>query len=228
MSARKTMAKATHGHSDAVKKAAPATTRKATPKKATPKRTVAKKTTTAKATPKRTAPGKAAATKATTKKKAAKKNASKKAATKKAAAPKKVVAAPTPKKPKALKDRYKLEFYMNVSVASLYEHISTPSGLSKWFCDDVNVLQDRYTFDWSGEYEVAKLLAKKRDELVRFQWEEDAEEDPAAYFELRIRVDGMTNDTCLVVIDHSWPEDLEENKALWDAQVQELTRILGG
>jgi uncharacterized protein YndB with AHSA1/START domain len=127
----------------------------------------------------------------------------------------------------ALKTRYQLEFYLNATPSSLYELISTPSGFSEWFCDDVNVVDHNYTFKWGDELEMAECLNQRPGEFIRFRWEEDSSRDPGAFFELRIRIDGMTNETCLLVTDHAWPQDLEEEKALWESQVQRLIRVLG-
>jgi hypothetical protein len=127
----------------------------------------------------------------------------------------------------ALKQRYQMEFYLNATPGSLYDLISSPSGFSEWFCDDVDVSGEMFTFKWGEESEAAECLSRKFGELVRFRWMDEAEEDPGAYFELRIRIDPMTNETCLVVTDHAWPQDLEEAKALWDSQIHTLTRVLG-
>lgn len=118
-----------------------------------------------------------------------------------------------------------MEFYLRATPASLYDLISTPSGFSEWFCDDLNVRGDEYGFVWNGEVEVAECLSIKGGELIRFHWKGD--EDPGAFFELRIRIDPMTNETCLVVTDHAWPQDLEEARALWGSQVHKLMRVLG-
>lgn len=120
-----------------------------------------------------------------------------------------------------------MEFYLRATPGSLYDLISSPSGFSEWFCDDVDVSGEVFTFKWGEEEEVAECLSKKFGELIRFRWMDDAEADPGAFFELRIRIDPMTNETCLVVTDHAWPRDLEEGKALWESQIQTLTRVLG-
>lgn len=128
---------------------------------------------------------------------------------------------------KALKTRFQMEFYLNTSQPMLFEKISTPSGFSEWFCDDVNVADNMYSFKWGEEEEIAECLSQRPGEYIRFRWVEDIHEDPAAFFEFRIRIDGMTNETCLIVTDHAWPGDIEEEKALWDSQVQGLARVLG-
>jgi uncharacterized protein YndB with AHSA1/START domain len=126
---------------------------------------------------------------------------------------------------RAMKERFSVEFYMNATPGSLYDMISTPSGLSEWFCDDVDVRGDQFTFRWGNDDQTAQCLSRKFGELMRFQWEDD--EDQGAYFELRIRIDPMTNETCLVVTDHSWPKDMDEAKALWGSQIHTLQRVLG-
>jgi len=214
--------------------------KKAPAKKAPVKKAPAKKAPAKKA-PEKKAPAKKAPAKKAPVKKAPVKNApAKKAPVKKAPAQKapaktvpsvaqlpKKEAAPVRPPKSALKQPYQLEFYLNASVASLYEHISTPSGFSKWFCDDVNVIDSMYTFKWGEDTEVAECLNQRSGEYIRFRWADDMDEDPNAYFELRIRIDGMTNETCLVVTDHAWPRDLEEEKALWESQIHTLTRVLG-
>lgn len=124
-----------------------------------------------------------------------------------------------------MKERFLLEFYLRATPSSLYDLISSPSGFSEWFCDDVDVRGDQFTFRWGNDEQVAQCLSRRFGELIRFQWAND--EDPGSYFELRIRIDPMTNETCLVVTDHAWPKDMDEAKALWDSQIHTLQRVLG-
>ncbi len=124
-----------------------------------------------------------------------------------------------------MKERFLMEFYLRATPSSLYDLISSPSGFSEWFCDDVDVRGDHFTFRWGSDEQVAQCLSRRFGELIRFQWETD--EDPGSFFELRIRIDPMTNETCLVVTDHAWPKDLEEAKALWNSQIHTLQRVLG-
>ena len=137
--------------------------------------------------------------------------------------------APTPQPARALKralkERFQAEFYMRSTPTVLFELISTPSGFSEWFCDDVNVRGDEYAFEWGGDVQKALCIGRRAGELMRFRWMED--EDPGAYFELRIRIDPMTNDVALVVTDHAWPQDLESARQLWASQVGHLMRVIG-
>ena len=53
------------------------------------------------------------------------------------------------------KVKYELEFQLNSSPQLLYQYISTPSGLSEWFADNVNSRGEFFTFIWDGSEEKA-------------------------------------------------------------------------
>ncbi|MFK7756240.1 MAG: START-like domain-containing protein [Flavobacteriales bacterium] len=126
------------------------------------------------------------------------------------------------------KVKFELEFIVNSSPKIIYNCLSTPSGLSEWFADDVNIKGDVFTFIWEGSEEQAKLLTKKRDEFVKFQWMEQLEEGLKTYFELRIKIDAMTNERAIIVTGFADEDEVEEAKALWETQINELKHILGG
>ena len=70
------------------------------------------------------------------------------------------------------KTKFEIEFVIQSSPQLLYNYISTPSGLSEWFADNVNSRGEIFTFIWDGAEEEAKLLKRKSDEFVRFTWVE--------------------------------------------------------
>jgi uncharacterized protein YndB with AHSA1/START domain len=124
------------------------------------------------------------------------------------------------------KIKYEMEFPVHVSPSLLYQYISTPSGMSEWYADNVNSRGEYFTFIWEGSEEKAKLLGKKNGERIKFRWEEDA--DTNYYFELRIQVDEITKDVSLMVTDFADDEDeVEEGKMLWTNMISNLKHILG-
>lgn len=123
------------------------------------------------------------------------------------------------------KIKYELEFTIHASPQMLYNYISNPSGLSEWFADNVNSRGELYTFIWDDSEEEAKLLSKKANDKVRFQWLEDEGED--YYFEIRIQMDEITKDVSLMITDHSDEDELEENKMLWENTISNLKQIIG-
>tara|TARA_B100000767_G_C19648511_1_gene485662 strand:+ start:603 stop:992 length:390 start_codon:yes stop_codon:yes gene_type:complete len=128
-----------------------------------------------------------------------------------------------------VKEKFQIEFPINSSKGVLYNCMSTPSGLSEWFCDDVNIKKDVHTFIWDGSEEVARLVTKKKDEYVKFKWlESEEDESDGTYFELRIRVDEMTGERAIIVTDFAEEDDIEDARELWIAQLDNLRRVLGG
>lgn len=123
------------------------------------------------------------------------------------------------------KIKYEMEFPIHVSPSLLYQYISTPSGMSEWYADNVNSRGEAFTFIWEGSEERAKLLGKKNGERIKFRWEDDEETD--YYFELRIQVDEITKDVSLMVTDFAEEDEIEEGKMLWDNMVSNLKHILG-
>ena len=121
---------------------------------------------------------------------------------------------------------YELEYPIHSSIKILYERLSTLSGLSEWFADDVNVNREGiYTFTWEGSSQDAVLISKKKAEHIRFRWL-DSEEDE--YFEFRIQIDELTNDVSLIVSDFADDEDDKEDATnLWNTQIDNLKHLIG-
>jgi len=125
------------------------------------------------------------------------------------------------------KVKFEMEIEVNSSTTVLFNMISTPSGLSEWFADDVNIKGDVFSFFWDGATEDAKLLSKRKGESVKFQWMEDVEEGLKTYFELAIKVDDLTNDVALIITDFAVEDEMDEARLLWQNQVAELKMTIG-
>ena len=121
--------------------------------------------------------------------------------------------------------KYELEYPIHSSINILFDRLSTLSGLSEWFADDVNVDREGiYTFTWEGSEQQATLISKKKNDHVRFKWLGSDEE----YFEFLIQVDELTNDISLIVTDFADDEDDKEDAVqLWDLQIDNLKKIIG-
>ena len=122
--------------------------------------------------------------------------------------------------------KFEMEFPIKVSQKLLFQYISTPSGLSEWFADNVNSRGEIFIFIWNDSEESAKLIRKINNEKIQFQWLDDEETD--YYFELRIQFDEITKDVSLIVTDFAEDEDeVEESKLLWTNQISDLKKVLG-
>lgn len=125
------------------------------------------------------------------------------------------------------KIKYTIEFPIQASPQLLYQYISTPSGLSEWFSDNVNSRGELFTFIWDGSEEQAKLLNKKSGERIKFRWLEDEEEGDPYFFEIRIQVDEITKDVSLMITDFAEEDEVDEAKMLWTNQISSLKQVLG-
>jgi uncharacterized protein YndB with AHSA1/START domain len=123
------------------------------------------------------------------------------------------------------KIKYEMEFPIHVSPSLLYQYISTPSGMSEWYADNVNSRGQLFTFIWEGSEEQAKLLGKKSGERIKFRWLDD--DDTDYFFELRIQVDDITKDVSLMITDFAEEDEVDEGKMLWENMVSNLKHVLG-
>ncbi|HCE58242.1 MAG TPA: hypothetical protein DER09_10545 [Prolixibacteraceae bacterium] len=120
------------------------------------------------------------------------------------------------------KVKIQIEYVVNCSPKVLYNWLSTASGLTEWFADDVKVRGKKFTFVWEGIEQTAEMTIQKENKLVRYNW---LNEDD--YFEFRITQDELTGDVSLIVVDFADENEEESTKELWDSQVMDLKHKLG-
>ncbi len=125
------------------------------------------------------------------------------------------------------KIKYELEFPVHSSTQMLYQYISTPSGLSEWFADNVNSKGDFYTFIWEDTQEKAKLASKKAGERIKFRWLNEDNSDSDYFFEIKIVEDEITKDVSIVIVDFAYEDEIDASKLLWENQISDLKHIIG-
>jgi hypothetical protein len=109
----------------------------------------------------------------------------------------------------------------------LYQYISTPSGLSEWFADNVNSRGEYFTFIWNDSEEKARLASKKSGERIKFKWVDDSGSETDYFFELKIMEDEITKDVSIMITDFAHEDEIEESKLLWENQISDLKHVLG-
>jgi uncharacterized protein YndB with AHSA1/START domain len=123
------------------------------------------------------------------------------------------------------KGKFELEYVVRTSPGILFEFLTTPSGLSEWFADDVNIRDGIFTFFWDGSEQKARLLGYKEEKFLRLRWLDKPE---GYYFEFRIERDELTGDISLMIVDFAdEASDMQTSKLLWDSQVNKLLHVLG-
>ena len=126
-----------------------------------------------------------------------------------------------------MKTKFDMEYPINASPQLLFQYLSTPSGLTEWFADNVNSRGEVFTFIWGDSEEKAKLAAKKNDEKIKFRWLDEEDNETDYFFELRIILDELTKDVVLLVTDFADEDEVKDQQQLWDNQIADLKKVLG-
>lgn len=129
-----------------------------------------------------------------------------------------------PSKPEP-KNKLILEYIIYASPKLLYEFITSPSGLSEWFADDVNIIGNTYTFTWDGAKQQAEALNITEGKSIRLRW---TDRPADSYFEFRIEKNELTHELSLIITDFAETADEKNSlEVLWQGQVQRLMKIIG-
>lgn len=124
------------------------------------------------------------------------------------------------------KAKIKIEYPLrNTAINALWNSISSPFDMCEWFADSITVEDDIYTFSWNGHEQSAKLIHKKVNEYVRFQWLEDA--DTHYFFEIKIAMVELTGDVTLIISDFADKDEKDDVIMLWNQEIDVLKRRLG-
>lgn len=119
-----------------------------------------------------------------------------------------------------------MEFLFRASPTIIYKFLTTPDCLIRWFCDDCNIVDGRFTFEWDGEGEEATALEDIENELLRLEWDEfEGEEE---YLEFKIGRSEVTGETILEITAFCDSDEVEEEQQFWATQMQALGRATGG
>ena len=121
--------------------------------------------------------------------------------------------------------KYSIDYVINSSPTILYRYLTSPTSMSQWYADEVDNIENKYSFFWEGYEEKAELIAKEDNVFVRYKMD-DVEEDE--YVEFRIRKSPVTGDTILIITDFADDYDVEDQKQIWNSQVDSLISNIGG
>ena len=123
------------------------------------------------------------------------------------------------------KEKIFLEYPMKGSAAMIWRYIGTTAGLSPWFADKVENIDRTYYFYWGKiEKKVAHLISQRNGVYVKFRWED---ESPSTFFEMRISYNELTRENTLEIIDFADKNEIEDQKELWNSQIENLRRQSG-
>ena len=127
------------------------------------------------------------------------------------------------------KFKFTTEFEFQASPRILFEYISTPVGLSQWFCDKASEgAGQQWNLIWDEASHPAHLTHNKPPKMVRFQFDSsDLEEqlDPA-YLQFEIEKSELTRAAFLKVTDYSAMQNRQELQELWENLIGNLKTVI--
>lgn len=132
---------------------------------------------------------------------------------------------------KMAKTKFVKEYEINASLKLLFPYISTASGLAEWIADNVNLTREKnYCFIWDNEKHFAKLVGKKDNQWVKFEFLDDNEqpEDDPSYLLIELVMNDFTGTVFFKITDYSEIDDEVELTELWDYYFGNLKQHVGG
>ncbi len=125
------------------------------------------------------------------------------------------------------KSKLQLEYIINCSPKVFFNRLSTASGLTEWFADDVRVKGNLFTFVWGETDQIAEKKMHKENKMVRYEWLDDDLDKDENYFEFNVTQDELTNDVSLIITDFAEEDEIDETTDLWNTQITKLKQLLG-
>ncbi len=130
------------------------------------------------------------------------------------------------------KQRLNIEYPLTTKSPNIvWEQIGTVHGLGRWLADRVEEISDdviSLTWGqlWTDQHTLeARVLECQKNDHIRLQWVN--EDDPDAYWEMRIGKSDLTDELCLCVVDYALPEDIDDLHDLWDGNMERLHQVSG-
>ena len=128
------------------------------------------------------------------------------------------------------KQKFMGEYSINASRKMLFPYLSTASGLSLWFADDVNInnINKTLIFIVDGEEKIARIDSVKKNRYIKFSFLEDGEvRKDHDYLEFKLEINELTQSVFIRIIEYTETDDLEESFQIWDNLLSQLKEIIG-
>ncbi len=128
------------------------------------------------------------------------------------------------------KQKFVGEYPVNASRKMLFPYLSSATGLSQWFADDVNInnIDKTLIFIIDGEERVAVIDSFKNNRFVKFRFLNDDEKpNDNDTLEFRLEINELTQSVFIRVEEYTDTDDLEESYQIWENLLAQLKEIIG-
>jgi uncharacterized protein YndB with AHSA1/START domain len=119
----------------------------------------------------------------------------------------------------------KMEYIFRASPTILFNFLTSPVCLIRWYCDEADETDEFFYFGWGGVIQAAKVVEFVEDELLRLSWEDG---DEGEYFEYKITRSPITDETVLDVTDYCDDDEAKDIRQIWDTSMKQLKSVMGG
>ena len=130
------------------------------------------------------------------------------------------------------KQKLSIEYPLATTSANIaWEQIGTVHGMRRWLADNIEELGDdvialTWGSIWTDQHTLeARITECQKNDHIRLQWVN--EDDPEAYWEMRIGRSELTGELFLHVEDYALAEDIADLHDLWDGNMERLHQVSG-
>ncbi len=125
------------------------------------------------------------------------------------------------------------DYQINTSRKIIYPYLSTASGLSQWFAEDVVINEDKvYNFIYDGEDHFARPTIMRSNRHVKFEFFDPKEGEnngvDHSFIEFKLEENELTQTFYLRVIEYGDAFDEQEQSSIWEGLINNLKEIIGG
>lgn len=120
--------------------------------------------------------------------------------------------------------KLQLEYIFRSSPTILFQFLTMPACLVRWFCDEADEQDDFFYFVWNGSVQAAEIVDFIEEERLRLRWE-DAE--PSEYLEYKIYKSPITDETVMEITDFCDDNEIQDQTKLWDSTIKNLKNAMG-
>lgn len=117
----------------------------------------------------------------------------------------------------------KMEFIFRTSPTIVYRFLTAPDCLIRWFCNNCNVVDDSYCFEWEGSEEIAHIIEDIEDERLLLRWEDYEDE----YLDYKLSRSEVTSETILEIEAFCDKGEEDEEEQFWSSKIEDLKRAMG-
>lgn len=123
------------------------------------------------------------------------------------------------------RNKINLEYIFMCSIPMLYKFLTTVEGLRAWYCDNVIIDKNVYTFHWEGEEEIAIAHLDAHQSHFQLDWIDRPITESTKF---KISKSPITQETILNISTHCNEQETQEEQLYWDNIITELKHATGG